>query len=180
MQGEAEIFPSLVAGIQKHAMIVCVLHMRDLKLNILDSCQVEVNKGSVYSRLILVDKFTQMRNTMHLRDEFESFPRRNNARQKGLVTNSNNITALALTEEALRAAGYNGGLGDVAMTAKDALQSMQSCPTSCRFANIFVGHWSQQSLLTIRNIDLLAILQKSLDRAIFLYNFTREVRLIGV
>ena len=29
-------------------------------------------------------------------------------------------------------------------------------------------------------IDLLAILKKSLDRAIFLYNFIREVRLSGV
>ena len=29
-------------------------------------------------------------------------------------------------------------------------------------------------------IDLLAILQKSLDRAIFLYNFIREVRSSGV
>ena len=29
-------------------------------------------------------------------------------------------------------------------------------------------------------IDLLAILQKSLDRAIFLYNFIREVRQSGV
>ena len=29
-------------------------------------------------------------------------------------------------------------------------------------------------------IDLLAILQKSLDRAIFLYNFIREVRKSGV
>ena len=29
-------------------------------------------------------------------------------------------------------------------------------------------------------IDLLAILEKSLDRAIFLYNFMREVRLSGV
>ena len=33
----------------------------------------------------------------------------------------------------------------------------------------------------VRNsIDLLAILQKSLDRAIFLYNFIREVRSSGV
>ena len=31
-----------------------------------------------------------------------------------------------------------------------------------------------------RQIELLAILQKSLDRAIFLYNFIREVRLSGV
>ena len=29
-------------------------------------------------------------------------------------------------------------------------------------------------------MDLLAILQKSLDRALFLYNFIREVRLSGV
>ena len=29
-------------------------------------------------------------------------------------------------------------------------------------------------------IDLLAILQKSLDRALFLYNFTRKVLLSGV
>ena len=32
----------------------------------------------------------------------------------------------------------------------------------------------------ILKIDLLAILQKSLDRAIFLYNFIREVRQSGV
>ena len=65
-----------------------------------------------------------MQNTMHLRDEFESFPRRNNAPSKGLVTNSNNIMAQALTEGALRAAGYNGGSGDVAMTANDVLRRM--------------------------------------------------------
>ena len=32
----------------------------------------------------------------------------------------------------------------------------------------------------VQRIDLLAILQKSLDRAIFLYNFIRKVRLSGV
>ena len=34
--------------------------------------------------------------------------------------------------------------------------------------------------ITNDSIDLLAILQKSLDRALFLYNFIREVRLSGV
>ena len=34
--------------------------------------------------------------------------------------------------------------------------------------------------MTVTEIDLLAILQKSLDRAIFLYKFIREVRKSGV
>ena len=39
---------------------------------------------------------------------------------------------------------------------------------------IFIGDF--EKLITFASIDLLAILQKSLDRAIFLYNFIREVR----
>ena len=35
---------------------------------------------------------------------------------------------------------------------------------------------SGNRISTVLVIDLLAILQKSLDRAIFLYNFIREVR----
>ena len=41
-----------------------------------------------------------------------------------------------------------------------------------------LSEWERLSSLS--TIDLLAILEKSLDRAIFLYNFIREVRLNGV
>ena len=39
---------------------------------------------------------------------------------------------------------------------------------------------SESSNSTVSRIDLLAILQKSLDRALFLYIFIHEVRLSGV
>ena len=41
-------------------------------------------------------------------------------------------------------------------------------------------HTFLQFFLHISSIDHLAILQKSLDRALFLYNFVHEVRSIGV
>ena len=48
----------------------------------------------------------------------------------------------------------------------------------------FMGRTSLQHQRLVEDfnlsIDLLATLQKSLDRAIFLYNFIREVRLSGV
>ena len=50
--------------------------------------------------------------------------------------------------------------------------------------NSSVVHVLNYSLISISNcymeIDLLAILQKSLDQALFLYNFIREVRSSGV
>ena len=44
----------------------------------------------------------------------------------------------------------------------------------------FVQFFLVLTALTEMPMDLLAILQKSMDRVIFLYNFIREVRLSGV
>ena len=64
---------------------------------------------------------------------------------------------------------------------KDALRSNCETLTIQKGIETNASHFGKGFPVTIFSvIDLLAILQKSLDRALFLYNFIREVRSSGV